>query len=280
MTEKNLLAAPFIRAADAALRDAVMAVPGANLDQIFPLHGEPSPIAARAKEQHGVLERTLKDYGVRIHLLEVGDETGYTTFVNDCALVLERGAILLRPHRIERRREVGAIETLLDDRGIPIAGRIEAPGLLDGGDVVVAGTTAFVGVSEKKPRSNAHGRNQLAALLAAAGLQMVELKMDASIPRLNNVFSAPADDLIVAATDFVDTGPLAGKVQVVAIPRGEEFGASLLALAPRRVLANLRFRIALPMLRRAKIDVVAIDLWEFGKVGGGPASLVLPLKRG
>jgi hypothetical protein len=50
-------------------------------------------------------------------------------------------------------------------------------------------------------------------------------------------------------------------------------------LGGRRVLANLRFRYAVPMLRKAKLDVVAIDLWEFGKVGGGPPSLVLPIKR-
>lgn len=279
MTEKDLIAAPYVRAATAPLRDAVVVEPDANLDQIVPLYGEPSPILSRAKEQHAVLVRTLKDYGVRIHPLEADDETGYATFVDDCALLLEHGAILLRPHRVERRREVGAVESKLDEHGIPVLGRVEAPGLLDGGDVVVAGNTAYVGVAEKKPRSNTLGRSQLASLLSAAGMQTVELRMDASIPRLNGVFSAADDDLIVAATDFVETKPLAGKAQVVAIPRGEEYGASLLTLGPRRVLANLRFRIAVPMLRRVKIDVVAIDLWEFGKVGGGPPSLVLPLKR-
>lgn len=280
MTEKDQIAAPYISALTSALRDAVVVAPGANLDQISPLYGEPSPIVARAKEQHSVLVRTLKDYGVRIHPLDAGHDTGYATFVNDCALVVERGAILLRPHHVERRRENSAVEALLADHGVPLVGRIEAPGLLDGGDVVVSGSTAYVGVPGKKPRSNAHGRRQLAALLSAQGMQMVELAMDSSIPRLSAVFSAPDDGLIVAATDFVDTAPIAGKAQIVAIPRGEEYGASLLTLGPRRVLANLRFRIAVPMLRRAKIDVVAIDLWEFGKVGGGPPSLILPLKRG
>jgi N-dimethylarginine dimethylaminohydrolase len=279
VTEKDIITAPFVRTGATTLRDAVVVAPGAALDQVVPLYGEPSPIYERAKEQHAVLVRTLDDSGVRIHPLLTDDDSGHAAFVADCALVVERGAILLRPHRIERRSEVAAVEAKLNDHGIPILGRIEAPGLLDGGDVVVSGNTAYVGVPTKKPRSNTLGRGQLAALLSSSGMQAVELPMDATIPRLSDVFSATGSDLIVAATDFVDTSSLRGKAQILSIPRGEEYGASLLSLGPRRVLANLRFRVAVPMLRKAKLDVVAIDLWEFGKVGAGPSSLVLALKR-
>ena len=269
-----------MRSSTAWLRDVVVVEPGAALDAVGPLHGEPSPIVSRAKEQHTILIRTLRDYGVRVHPLGVDDDSGEATFVGDCALVVEPGAVLLRPHRIERRREIVAVEAKLEQLGIPIVGKIEAPGLLDGGDVVVVGDTACVGVPKNKPRSNALARNQLASLLGSFGIKVVELALDESIRRLSDVFSAVADDMIVAAPDFVDVAPLKDKAQIVAIPRGDEYGSSLLTLAPRRVIANLRFRVALPMLRKAKIEVAAIDLWEFGKVGGGPPALVLPLKRG
>jgi len=269
-----------VRSATAPLRDVVLVAPSAALDRIAPIQGEPSPIIARAKDQHQVLVRTLKDYGVRIHPLEPHDETGYATFVGDCALVVERGAVLLRPHRIDRRREVAAVEAKFEQLGIPIIGKIEAPGLIDGGDVVLCGDTVYVGVPRKRPRSNALGRGQLGSILAGSGMHVVELSVADEIPRLCDVFSAAADNVLVAATDFVDTSPVAGKAQIVAIPRGDEYGASVLALAPRSVLANLRFAAALPLLRKAKVAVAAIDLWEFGKVGGGPPSLVLPIKRG
>ncbi len=279
MTEKDIIAAPFVRAANATLRDAILVAPGAALDQVTPLYGEPSSLIERAKEQHKVLTRTLHDCGVLIHPLEADDDSGHAAFVADCALVVASGAIILRPHRIDRRREVNAVEAKLRDHGIPILGKIEAPGLLDGGDIVIAGNTAYIGVPDKKPRSNTLGRSQLAQILVSAGMQTLELPMDGAIPRLNDVFSSAAEDLIVAATDFVDTSSLRARAQILAIPRGEEYGASLLPLGSRRVLANLRFRFAVPMLRKAKLDVVAIDLWEFGKVGGGPPSLVLALKR-
>lgn len=279
MTEKDTIAGPFVRSANAALRDAIVVTPGAALDQVAPLYGEPSPLIERAKEQHRVLIRVLRDCGVRIHPLETTDESGHSAFVADCAIVVASGAIILRPHRIERRSEVNAVEAKLRDHGVPILGKIEAPGLLDGGDVVIAGNTAYVGVPNKKARSNTLGRSQLSQLLVTLGMQMTELPMDGSIPRLSDVFSSAAEDVLVAATDFVDTSNLRPRAQILSIPRGEEYGASLLPLGGRRVLANLRFRVALPMLRKAKLDVVAIDLWEFGKVGGGPPSLVLPIKR-
>jgi dimethylargininase len=280
VTEKELLGTPYVRSATAPLRDVVVVMPGAALDHIVPLHGESSPIVSRAKEEHAIMVRTLHQHGVRIHPLEENDETGLASFVADCAMLVSGGAIMLRPHKIERRREVAAVQAKLEQLGVPIVGKIEAPGLVDGGDVVVVGDTAYVGVPQKRPRSNALGRDQLARILASCGLKTTELAMNETIPRLNDVFSAAADDLAVAATDFVDTAPLDGKIKVIAIPRGDEYGASLLALGPRRVMANLRFAHALPILRKAKLDVVAIDLWEFGKVGGGPPALVLPLKRG
>ena len=279
VTEKQTMGPPFVESTTAQLRDAVVVTPGAALDAIPPLHGEPSPIVGRAKEQHQVMVTTLRDYGVLIHSLEARDDIGFATFVADCAIVLGKGAILLRPHLIERRREVVAVETKLKELDVPVLGKIEAPGLLDGGDIVVVGDTAYIGVSPKKPRSNALGRRQFSDLAGTAGLRVVELVLDSSIRRLHEVFSAASNDLVVAATDFVDTSGMIGAAQVISIPRGDECGASVLTLAPRRVLANLRFRYAIPILRKAKIEVVAIDLWEFGKVGGGPPSLVLPIKR-
>jgi hypothetical protein len=54
----------------------------------------------------------------------------------------------------------------------------------------------------------------------------------------------------------------------------------VIAFGERRVIVNLRYRYSIGLLRAAKIDVEAIDLWEFGKAGIGPFQLVLATKRG
>ena len=283
MTEKHLFEAPYATTAFARLRDALVVPPAAALDRIRPIYGEPSPIIERAREQHAVMVKTLESLGVRVHSLAVEDGMGYATFIADCALIAERGAIMLRPTQIERRPEVALVEARLRSMGIPIIGRIEAPAMLDGADVVATRGVAYLGVpkaARNGARSNTLGRAQFEQHAAGAGLRTVEVAIAPEVVRLSNVLSFVDEDLAVAATDYVDAAPLAGKVRIVEIPRGDQYGAGVIVVAPRRVLANLRFRVALPLMRKAKVDVTAIDLWEFGKIGRTPASLILPLKRG
>jgi dimethylargininase len=248
-----------------------------------PLKSEPSPIADRALEQHGILVRTLRDRGVDVTILEPSSGTATESLIADCAIVLPQGAVLARPSSVERRGEVLAVEQGLIACGVPIIGRIKAPGLLDATDVAIAGDRVFIGVSRAgvglRARSNALGREQLAAFAAAAGLRVVELAIAPDVPRLRNVFNVVAADTIVAAPEMVDLVPVSD-LRVIEVPRGEEFAAGVLAFGERRVVMNLRYRESIGLLRAAKIDVEAIDLWEFGKAGAGPFQLVLAMKRG
>ncbi len=141
----------------------------------------------------------------------------------------------------------------------------------------------YVGVARSglglRPRSNELGRKQLESIAAEQGFRTVELALASDVLRLRNVFSVVAPDLIVAAPDKVELSGVGGAT-VVAVPRGEEYAAGILALGARRAIANLRYRESVRMMRAAKILVEAIDLWEFGKAGYGPFSLVLAVKRG
>jgi dimethylargininase len=276
-------ATPYVTSDAGALAGAVVMRPSAAVDRLPPIKGEPSPIADRAKEQHEVLCRTLRDRGVHLHEIPPVSESATESLVADCAIVLPHGAVIARPSQIERRAEVLAVERHLIEVGIPIVGRIEAPGLLDATDVALAGDRVFVGVPRAgaglRRRSNELGRKQLEAIVVQQGFTVVELAVANDVPRLRDVFSVVASDAVVAAPDKVDLVAATG-LRVIEVPRGEELAAGVLALGERHVLANLRFRESVAILRKAKITVDAIDLWEFGKAGFGPFSLVLAVKRG
>jgi dimethylargininase len=275
--------APFVRTDAGALAGAVVCAPSARVADLDPLKSEPSPIADRALEQHGILVRTLRDRGCEVTVLEPSTGAATESLIADCAVLLPQGAILARPSAVERRGEVIAVEQALLACGIPILGRIEAPGLLDATDVALAGDRVFIGVSRTgvglRARSNALGRAQLAAFADAAGLRVIELAIAPEVPRLRNVFNVVADDTIVAAPELVDLVPVSD-MRVVEVVRGEEFAAGVLAFGERRAIVNLRYRESIGLLRAAKIHVEAIDLWEFGKAGAGPFQLVLATKRG
>ena len=275
--------APFVRSDAGALMGAIVCAPSPLVANLPPLKSEPSPIADRALEQHGILVRTLRDRGCDVTVIEPTTGTATESLIADCAVILPQGAILARPSSVERRAEVLAVERALVACGIPIVGRIEAPGLLDAGDVTIAGDHMFIGVPRDgaglRARSNAIGRAQLATFAAAANMTVVELAIAPTVPRLRNVFSVVASDTVVAAPEMVDLVPVSS-FKIIEVVRGEEFAAGVLSFGERRVIVNLRYRESIGLLRAAKIDVEAIDLWEFGKAGAGPFQLVLATKRG
>jgi dimethylargininase len=261
---------------------AIVCPPSAAIDRLPPLASEPSPIVERALGAHEILVRTLRDHGVEVTVVPPVTESAAESLVADYVLMTPQGALIARPSAVERRINVAAIEAAVTALGIPIAGRIEAPGLLDATDVVLASDRAFVGLPRPgaglRPRSNELGRRQLAALLEGAGMRVVELATAPMVSRLRDAFNLLAADLVVAAPEWVDLVPVTG-LQIVEVVRGEEHAAGLLAFGERRAVVNLRFRESIRLLRAARVAVEAIDLWEFGKAGIGPFQLVLPLKR-
>ncbi|HYW53317.1 MAG TPA: hypothetical protein VE826_05055 [Dongiaceae bacterium] len=276
-------ARPYVSSDAGALAGAVVLRPSAAVDRLPPIKGEPAPIADRAQEQFDVFARRLRALGVAVHEIKPHSESPTESLVADCAIVLPNGAVIARPSQIERRAEVAVVEKHLAEIGIPIVGRIEAPGLLDATDVALAPGRVFVGVPRAgaglRRRSNELGRKQLEAIVTQQGFTVVELPVANDVPRLRDVFSVVASDTVVAAPDRVDLVP-AADLRIIEVPRGEELAAGVLALGERRVLLNIRFRESIAIMRKAKIAVDAIDLWEFGKAGFGPFSLALAVKRG
>jgi dimethylargininase len=273
---------PYVVSDAGTLASAIVRPPTLAVAHLSPLQAEPAPIAERAIEAHAVLVTTLRDRGVDVTVLPPDADVPTGALVGDLALILNDGALMMRPSDPERRRDFMALEAALTAMRVPIIGRIEAPGLLDAGDVAIAGNLAYVAVPRPgaglRSRSNELGRRQFAAYAQARGLTMIELPVAPTVARLRNVFNVIGGDTVIAAPERVDLVPVRD-MKVVEVPRGEEYAAGVLAFGERRVIANLRFRESIRVFRKAKIEVEAIDLWEFGKAGVSPAALVLAVKR-
>ena len=280
--------APFVASDGAALRAVVVVPPAAGIAAIEPVHGESHAIAERAIEQHRIFTGRLAAYGVKT--IEATPDAGapFGPLCADGAVIFATGAFLMRPSDLRRRGEVAALEAALARAAIPILGRIAAPGLLDGGDVLLSDDTLYLGVATKRDaeigipsavHGNALGREQLAAYARSVDLKVVEVAMAAEVRRLKSVASLIAAQTLLFSPGLVD-GAAFTNLEKIEAPRGEDYGAGVLALGNRRVLANLRFRETTPLLRKAKFAVESIDLWEFGKIGATPSVMALALKRG
>jgi dimethylargininase len=280
--------APYVRDDFAALRGAFVVAPSADIAIAAPVHAESSPIFERAADQFRILVGRLAAAGVKVAtLVEPDATTPLGSAAADLAVVFEDGAFLMRPSEARRRPEVALLEAALERANVPVTGRVEAPGLLDGGDVLLSGDTVYIGCAQVRSsdvglraalHGNALGRAQLAAHARSKGLKVVEVSMSAAVRSLRAVASLLDSQTLLFAPALVDGAAFAG-MQTIEAPRGEDYGAGVLALGNRRVLANLRFRETIPLLRAAKFAVDAIDLWEFGKAGVTPSTLALALKR-
>jgi N-dimethylarginine dimethylaminohydrolase len=258
-----------------SLRAAALVRPPAAIENAKPMIGEPSAIYARALEQHDVLCKTLAYFGVEVSVSESAGEDPYEVAAADAAVVFEDGATIMRPSAMSRRGEADRIEAEFARIDVPIAGHIAAPGLFDGGDVLLAGKTAFVGMG---PRGNTLGRNGFSSIARAHGYDVVEVRLAADVTSLRSVAGAVAHDTIVLAEGKVDTAAFAGFATLV-LERGEDLAAGVLCLGERHVLADVRYRTSLRALRRAGVTVEAIDLYEFTKIGVAPGMLAIALKR-
>ena len=206
----------------------------------------------------------------------------YEPAVGDAAIVFEDGAALMRLTSLSRRAEVDRLQAEFGVLDIPLAGHIAAPGLMDGNDVLLAGNTAFVGVpaadAGQGARGNALGRSGFAELARTHGYRVVEVRLAEGVPALRSVAGAVASDTIVVGTDKVDLAAFDG-FRTIVLERGEELAAGILPLGDRHVIAEMRFRTALLIMKRAGINVEALDLYEFTKLGMTPSMLTLALRR-
>ena len=118
-----------------------------------------------ALEQHEAYCAALARCGLELTRLEPDLTYPDSTFVEDTAILTERGAVLARPGAASRRGELTSMRRVVANF-YPAPFSIQDPGTLDGGDVCQAENHFFIGVSE---RTNEAGALQLAELLATLG---------------------------------------------------------------------------------------------------------------
>src|SRR4051812_27177077 len=92
----------------------------------------------RARAQHQLYVRALTEAGYRVEQLACSAAMPDSVFIEDVAVVFDELAIVARPGAASRRAEVPAVAEMLARYRQLVS--IEAPGTLDGGDVLVVGT--------------------------------------------------------------------------------------------------------------------------------------------
>jgi dimethylargininase len=154
-----------------------------------------------ARAQHRRYEECLAALGCAVQRLPADPDLPDSVFVEDTAVVLDEVAVITRPGAASRRPETRAIAEALEPYRRLLY--VEAPGTVDGGDVLRVGRTLFVGASG---RSNQAGIAQVRALLAPFGYTVQEVPVSGCL-HLKSAVTQVAEDALLINRAWVNTEP-------------------------------------------------------------------------
>ena len=190
-------------------------------------------------------------------------------FVEDTVVMYDDLAVVTRPGADERKPETTGTEQTLRELGYRTV-RIEAPGTLDGGDVLKHDGTVWVGLGG---RTNQAGIDQLAAHLEPYGVRVVAVPLTKAL-HLKSAVTALPDGTVVGWEPVVDDAGVWSRF--LAVP--EEPGAHVVLLDEDTVLMSAAAPRTRRLYEERGLRVVAVDITEYEKLEGCVTCLSVRLR--
>lgn len=220
---------------------------------------------ALARRQHAAYEVALEELGARVEALPALDSHPDCVFVEDPVVVLNEVAIVTRMGAESRRgEEAGLVETVARHRELL---RIEAPGTLEGGDVMRIGKTLYVGLSQ---RTNIAGLQQLAQLTAPFGYWVTPVEVSNCL-HLKSACCHLGDGVVLANRAWLDLDAFCG-VQFVDVV--EPHAANVLRLGATLLMPTSYPRTQ-ALLESRGYAVRTVDTSELIKADAGVTCMSL-----
>jgi dimethylargininase len=191
-------------------------------------------------------------------------------FIEDDVVMYGDRAIVARPGADERKPETAAIADLLGALGYDVVS-IEAPGTLDGGDVLKHDDTVWVGLGG---RTNRSGLEQLTAYVEPYGARVVAVPIT-KVLHLKSAVTALPDGTVVGYEPLVDD-PTAWP-SFLGVP--EESGSHVVLLGGDTVLMSTDAPESARLFEERGLDVVEVDISEFIKLEGCVTCLSVRLRH-
>jgi dimethylargininase len=218
--------------------------------------------------EHEAYVRALRDTGVQVEVLPRLHDFPDSVFVEDAALVFHGAAIVLRPGAPSRAGEAAEMAPVLERRFQRVLHLTE--GFVDGGDVLTAPDTVFVGLSS---RTNAEGAKALVALLRDVGLNGQAVATPKNVLHLKSD-CALLDEETVLVTARLAASRVFKSFRQLIVPEGEEGAANALRINDG-VFLSLGYPETADMLARANYRIVPLATREIARIDAGLSCMSL-----
>lgn len=232
-----------------------------------------APDLSRFRADHAAYVAALRDAGVDVVVLPPLEDYPDSVFVEDTALCLPEGAVILRPGAPSRLGEAAAMAPALAGF-YPDLRRIEGPGFVEGGDVLVTEREILVG---RSARTDAAGIAELARLVGDWDYRLRELATPPGVLHFKTDCALLDEETILATPRLAASGCFRG-YRIVYTAAGEEAAANAIRVNDW-VLVPDGFPRTAEALAGAGYRLRAVPNTEAAKLDGGMSCLSLRFSR-
>ncbi|WP_345240810.1 dimethylarginine dimethylaminohydrolase family protein [Pontibacillus salipaludis] len=230
-----------------------------------------------ALEQHENFVRVLKEQNVEVEELPAEPGLPEQVFTRDIAFTLNEEIYIASMSESVRHRETGPLKKWLQDHDISYQDGL--PSSIEGGDVIVNGSTVYVGVSG---RTSQEAIDALQARIPS--YTVVPLPLHESILHLDCVFNIVDENTaIVYPPAFTPEGlgRIATTFNLIRVTREEQFqmGPNVLSIGNKTIISLPQNKRINQELEAKGFNVIPVEFSEIIKSGGSFRCCTLPLRR-
>ena len=212
-------------------------------------------------KQHEAYIEALSSLGLELVVLEALPNYPDAYFVEDTAVVTPDVAIITNPGNKDRQGEEDTIERALATYRKTV--RIQAPGTVDGGDVLQVDSHFFIGISE---RTNREGAKQLGCIFEEYGYTWATVCVEAGLHLKSSVNYIGKNTLLITGK-FARGDEFKGYDTII-VNKTEEYAANTL-LINNSLITPKGFPNTIKKLEATGLDIIELDISEVRKMDGG-----------
>ena len=221
-----------------------------------------------AIQQHEKYIQALENCGLEVKVLPADNDFPDSTFVEDTALLTPEVAIITNPGAESRKGEVFSMQAVIEEYFNEIS-FIRSPGTLEAGDVMMAGSHYYIGLSD---RTNMEGATQLTSILEQYGMTASLVEIGKMLHLKSGV--SYLENNMLLAIDHMDANPLFKHMDIIPVPTDEAYAANSLWINGT-VLVPEGYPVTLQNIISADYETIVLDMSEFRKLDGGLSCLSL-----
>lgn len=211
----------------------------------------------------------LESAGARVEVLGALEEFPDSVFIEDVALCLPKGAVIMRLGAPSRLGEAMAIKSIISNLYTNVA-VVNGPGFIEGGDVLTTETEILVG---RSARTDSAGINELASIVKPWGYSVREVDTPEGVLHFKTDCSLLDADTILSTKRLANSGCFS-EYKVIHVADGEEACANSIRFNENVIMPS-NFPKTEKILVDHGYDVKMIGNLEAAKLDGGMSCLSL-----